>query len=262
MIEVIKSVDDLARQKWDVLVPTMGALHVGHKTLIELAKKEGERVIVSIFVNPLQFENKEDLINYPKSLDSDINLAEAAGASALFIPSEDVIYPGDIEKIPAGRIGEIYEGASRAEHFSGVLTVVKRLFDLVKPKAAVFGEKDFQQLFLIKQMVKELGIPIQIISAPTIRDKSGLALSSRNIRLGEDGEKVAQVISRALAKQTFEQMQEEISSEPGFKLDYLEVIDEKSFEKAKTNTQNKRVIIAGWVNQVRLIDNMPMGNQQ
>jgi pantoate--beta-alanine ligase len=170
MIEVIKSVDDLARQKWDVLVPTMGALHVGHKTLIELAKKEGERVIVSIFVNPLQFENKEDLINYPKSLDSDINLAEAAGASALFIPSEDVIYPGDIEKIPAGRIGEIYEGASRAEHFSGVLTVVKRLFDLVKPKVAVFGEKDFQQLFLIKQMVAQLKIPVQIISAPTIRD--------------------------------------------------------------------------------------------
>jgi pantoate--beta-alanine ligase len=111
-------------------------------------------------------------------------------------------------------------------------------------------------------MVKELSIPIQIISAPTIRDKSGLALSSRNIRLGEDGEKVAQVISRALAKQTFEQMQEEISSEPGFKLDYLEVIDENSFEKVKTTTQNKRVIIAGWVNQIRLIDNMPMGNQQ
>ena len=261
MIEVIKSVDDLSRQKWDVLVPTMGALHIGHKSLIELAKKEGERVIVSVFVNPLQFENKEDLINYPKSLDSDINLAKAAGASALFIPSEDVIYPGDIEKIPAVGIGDIYEGSSRTEHFSGVLTVVKRLFDLVKPKAAVFGEKDFQQLFLIKQMVAQLEIPIQIISAPTIRDKSGLAVSSRNVRLGEDGEKIAQVISRALTKQTFKQMQEEISSEPGFKLDYLEVIDENSFEKAKTGTQNKRVIIAGWVNQIRLIDNMPMGNK-
>ena len=118
MIEVIKSVDDLARQKWDVLVPTMGALHIGHKTLIELAKKEGERVIVSIFINPLQFENKKDLINYPKSLDSDINLAESAGASALFVPSEDVIYPGDIEKIPAGGIGDIYEGSSRTEPVS------------------------------------------------------------------------------------------------------------------------------------------------
>lgn len=261
MIEVIKSVDDLARQKWDVLVPTMGALHVGHKTLIELAKKEGERVIVSIFINPLQFENKEDLINYPKSLDSDINLAEAAGASALFIPSEDVIYPGDIEKISAGGIGDIYEGSSRTEHFSGVLTVVKRLFDLVKPKVAVFGEKDFQQLFLIKQMVIQLKIPVQIISAPTIRDNTGLAVSSRNIKLGSDGEKKAQVIHRALTKQTFEQMQKEISSEPGFKLDYLEVIDENSFEKAKTDTQNKRVIIAGWVNQIRLIDNMPMRNK-
>jgi pantoate--beta-alanine ligase len=261
MIEVIKSADDLARQKWDVLVPTMGALHVGHKSLIELAKKEGERVIVSVFVNPLQFENKEDLTNYPKNLDSDMKLAEISGASALFIPSEEVIYPGDIKKIPAGRIGEIYEGASRAEHFSGVLTVVKRLFDLVKPKVAVFGEKDFQQLFLIKQMVAQLKIPVQIISAPTIRDKSGLAVSSRNVRLGEDGEKIAQVINRALTKQTFKQMQEEISNEPGFKLDYLEVIDENSFEKAKTGTQNKRVIVAGWVNQIRLIDNMPMGNK-
>ena len=261
MIEVIKSADDLARQKWDVLVPTMGALHVGHKSLIELAKKEGERVIVSVFVNPLQFENKEDLMNYPKSLDSDVKLAEISGASALFIPSEEVIYPGDIKKIPAGRIGEIYEGASRAEHFSGVLTVVKRLFDLVKPKVAIFGEKDFQQLFLIKQMVAQLDIPIQIISAPTIRDKSGLAVSSRNIRLGEDGEKIAQVINRAITKETFKQMQEEISNEPGFKLDYLEVIDENSFEKAKSGTQNKRVIVAGWVNQIRLIDNMPMGNK-
>jgi pantoate--beta-alanine ligase len=142
-----------------------------------------------------------------------------------------------------------------------VLTVVKRLFDLVKPKVAVFGEKDFQQLFLIKQMVAQLKIPIQIISAPTIRDKSGLAVSSRNVRLGEDGEKIAQVINRALTKQTFKQMQEEISNEPGFKLDYLEVIDENSFEKAKTGTQNKRVIVAGWVNQIRLIDNMPMGNK-
>ena len=262
MIEVIKSVDDLARQKWDVLVPTMGALHVGHQSLIKIAKTKGEKVLVSIFVNPLQFENNEDLVNYPKTLEQDINIAEAAGAAAIFVPNEQTVYPGKIEKISAGEIGNIFEGASRPEHFTGVLTVVKRLFDLVKPKAAVFGEKDFQQLFLINQMVGKLKLPIEIISVPTIREKNGLAISSRNIRLDKDGEKIAEVIYRALSQPTIEQMRSEISKEPGFKLDYLEVIDETTFEMAKPDTKNKRAIIAGWVNQLRLIDNMPMGMRQ
>ena len=262
MIEVIKSVDDLARQKWDVLVPTMGALHVGHQSLIKIAKTKGEKVLVSIFVNPLQFENNEDLVNYPKTLEQDINIAEAAGATAIFVPNEQTIYPGKIEKISAGEIGNIFEGASRPEHFTGVLTVVKRLFDLVKPKAAVFGEKDFQQLFLINQMVGKLKLPIEIISVPTIREKNGLAISSRNIRLDKDGEKIAEVIYRALSQPTIEQMRSEISKEPGFKLDYLEVIDETTFEMAKPDTKNKRAIIAGWVNQLRLIDNIPMGMRQ
>ena len=262
MIEVIKSVDDLARQKWDVLVPTMGALHVGHQSLIKIAKTKGEKVLVSIFVNPLQFENNEDLVNYPKTLEQDINIAEAAGATAIFVPNEQTIYPGKIEKISAGEIGNIFEGASRPEHFTGVLTVVKRLFDLVKPKAAVFGEKDFQQLFLINQMVGKLKLPIEIISVPTIREKNGLAISSRNIRLDKNGEKIAEVIYRALSQPTIEQMRSEISKEPGFKLDYLEVIDETTFEMAKPDTKNKRAIIAGWVNQLRLIDNMPMGMRQ
>ena len=262
MIEVIKSVDDLARQKWDVLVPTMGALHVGHQSLIKIAKTKGEKVLVSIFVNPLQFENNDDLVNYPKTLEQDINFAEAAGATAIFVPNEQTIYPGKIEKISAGEIGNIFEGASRPEHFTGVLTVVKRLFDLVKPKAAVFGEKDFQQLFLINQMVGKLKLPIEIISVPTIREKNGLAISSRNIRLDKSGEKIAEVIYRALSQPTIEQMRSEISKEPGFKLDYLEVIDETTFEMAKPDTKNKRAIIAGWVNQLRLIDNIPMGMRQ
>ena len=262
MIEVIKSVDDLARQKWDVLVPTMGALHVGHQSLIKIAKTKGEKVLVSIFVNPLQFENNEDLVNYPKTLEQDINIAEAAGATAIFVPNEQTIYPGKIEKISAGEIGNLFEGASRPEHFTGVLTVVKRLFDLVKPKAAVFGEKDFQQLFLINQMVAKLKLPIEIISVPTIREKNGLAISSRNIRLDKNGEKIAEVIYRALSQPMIEQMRSEISKEPGFKLDYLEVIDEKTFEMAKPDTKNKRAIIAGWVNQLRLIDNIPMGMRQ
>jgi len=262
MIEVIKSVDDLARQKWDVLVPTMGALHVGHQSLIKIAKTKGEKVLVSIFVNPLQFESNDDLVNYPKTLEQDINIAEAAGATAIFVPNEQTIYPGKIEKISAGEIGNIFEGASRPEHFTGVLTVVKRLFDLVKPKAAVFGEKDFQQLFLINQMVGKLKLPIEIISVPTIREKNGLAISSRNIRLDKNGEKIAEVIYRALSQPMIEQMRSEISKEPGFKLDYLEVIDEATFEMAEPDTKNKRAIIAGWVNQLRLIDNIPMGMRQ
>ena len=262
MIEVIKSADDLARQKWDVLVPTMGALHVGHQSLIKIAKTKGEKVLVSIFVNPLQFESNDDLVNYPKTLEQDINIAEAAGATAIFVPNEQTIYPGKIEKISAGEIGNIFEGASRPEHFTGVLTVVKRLFDLVKPKAAVFGEKDFQQLFLINQMVAKLKLPIEIISVPTIRERNGLAISSRNIRLDKNGEKIAEVIYRALSQPMIEQMRSEISKEPGFKLDYLEVIDETTFEMAKPDTKNKRAIIAGWVNQLRLIDNIPMGMRQ
>ena len=172
MIEVIKSVDDLSRQKWDVLVPTMGALHAGHQSLIKLGKKLGEKVIVSIFVNPLQFENKADLENYPKSFDQDLQMAQEAGATAIFSPSESDIYPAQIEKIEAGSVGDIFEGKSRPGHFSGVLTVVKRLFDLVNPKHAVFGEKDFQQLTLIKSMKSD----VQIIGAPTVRDADGLAL--------------------------------------------------------------------------------------
>ena len=216
MIEVIKSIDDLAYQKWDVLVPTMGALHIGHQSLIKIAKTKGENVLVSIFVNPLQFENKEDLNNYPKSLEQDIEFAQAAGATAVFIPNESTIYPGKIEKISAGVIGDLYEGASRPNHFAGVLTVVKRLFDLVKPKVAVFGEKDFQHLFLIKQMVNQLGLPIEIISAPTIREKNGLAISSRNNRLDKSGEKISEIIYKALTQPTIEQMKNEISTEPGF----------------------------------------------
>ena len=262
MIEVIKSVDDLARQKWDVLVPTMGALHAGHQSLIKLGKNLGGKVIVSIFVNPLQFENKSDLESYPKSFEQDLQIAEEAGAAAVFTPSELDIYPGQIEKIEAGSIGDIFEGKSRPGHFTGVLTVVKRLFDLVQPKHAVFGEKDFQQLFLIKKMVNDLKLPVNVVAAPTIRDSSNLALSSRNSRLSVEDKKVAQVIYQALAQNNIEDARELIKKVDGFSLDYLELVDEESFTLATPETRNKRLIIAGWVNQVRLIDNMAMGSKR
>jgi pantoate--beta-alanine ligase len=262
MIEVIKSVDDLARQKWDVLVPTMGALHAGHQSLIKLGKNLGEKVIVSIFVNPLQFENKSDLESYPKSFEQDLQIAEEAGAAAVFTPSELDIYPGQIEKIEAGSIGDIFEGKSRPGHFTGVLTVVKRLFDLVQPKHAVFGEKDFQQLFLIKKMVNNLKLPVNVVAAPTIRDSSNLALSSRNSRLSVEDKKIAQVIYQALTQNNIEDARELIKKVDGFSLDYLELVDEESFTLATPETRNKRLIIAGWVNQVRLIDNMAMGSKR
>ena len=151
MIEVLKSADDLARQNCDVLVPTMGALHAGHESLIKLAKTKGDQVIVSIFVNPLQFENKEDLLNYPKTIDSDLKIAAGAGASAVFLPEESLIYPTGYKTIEAGGVGEIYEGKSRSGHFTGVLTVVNRLFDLVKPKYAIFGEKDSHAVYYLHQ---------------------------------------------------------------------------------------------------------------
>ncbi len=261
MIEVLKSADDLARQKWDVLVPTMGALHPGHQSLIKLAKNYGEKIVVSIFVNPLQFENKTDLNTYPKTTEADLQMAKEAGATAVFVPSEKEIYPGEIKRIDAGAVGDLYEGAARSGHFSGVLTVVKRLFDLVMPKHAVFGEKDFQQLFLIKEMVKKLHIPVNIVSAPTIRDLNNLALSSRNIKLTESEKKTASVIFKALSTENLEQAKEVIHSQPSFKLDYLNLIDEKTFADAHPSTENKRLIIAGWVNQVRLIDNKAIGGR-
>ena len=262
MIEVIKSVDDLARQKWDVLVPTMGALHAGHQSLIKLGKNLGEKVIVSIFVNPLQFENKSDLESYPKTFEQDLQFAKEAGATAVFTPSESDIYPGQIEKIEAGSIGDIFEGKSRPGHFSGVLTVVKRLFDLVNPRHAVFGEKDFQQLFLIKKMVNDLKLPVNVVAAPTIRDSSNLALSSRNSRLSVEDKKVAQVMYQALTQNNIEDARALMKKVDGFSLDYLELIDEQSFTLATPDTKNKRLIIAGWVNQVRLIDNMAMGSKR
>jgi len=261
MIEVLKSADDLARQNWDVLVPTMGALHAGHESLIKLAKTKGDQVIVSIFVNPLQFENKEDLLNYPKTIDSDLKIAAVAGASAVFLPEESLIYPTGYKTIEAGGVGEIYEGKSRSGHFTGVLTVVNRLFDLVKPKYAIFGEKDFQQLFLIKQMVKKLALAVEILSAPTIRDTHGVALSSRNSKLGNNGIQTASIIYRALSLGNLERARQVIKSEPEFKVDYLELIDANTFDLAKEDTEIKRLIIAGWINQVRLIDNMAMGSK-
>ena len=243
-------------------VPTMGALHEGHASLFRIAKDINEVVVASIFVNPLQFENQEDLAKYPRTPDRDIELAEASGVTHLWLPNQSEIYPSQPKVISAGALGEIYEGASRKGHFDGVLTVVQRLFDLVKPAQAVFGEKDFQQLTLVKTIAGN----VNIIQAPIIREADGVAASSRNVRLDEISREKSAVISRALfsasrtdsltkARATLKEI---LASEDAFTVDYAEIIDEVDFSQAVESTEKKRGIVAGWINGVRLLDNMQM----
>ena len=232
-----------------VLVPTMGALHKGHQALIKRARELDKEVVVSIFVNPLQFTDAADLEKYPRTPETDIQIATLAGATEVWFPNYEEIYPNEPVQISAGAVGDLYEGASRPGHFAGVLTVVNRLFEIVKPSAAVFGEKDFQQLWLIKNHFKR----IEIAAVPTVREFDGLALSSRNIRLTESDRAAALIVSKALKEPN--RMHEILATEPAFKLDYAEIIDEKTFQLASATTQNKRAIIAGWVNGVRLLDN-------
>ena len=247
-------------------VPTMGALHAGHASLFKLARSKSEFVVASIFVNPLQFENSKDLELYPRTPERDAEIARESSVTHLWLPQEGEIYPEQVAKQVAGPIGEIFEGANRTGHFDGVVTVVSRLFDLLKPAQAIFGEKDFQQLLLIKNLARESFTSLEIIAAPTIRERDGLALSSRNIRLSESDRKVATVICRALTAAKDSKSLESArvamrlicSQEPLFKLDYAEIIDEENFEIATDSTSKQRAIIAGWLNGVRLIDNMQM----
>lgn len=247
-------------------VPTMGALHAGHQSLIELARTYAPHVVVSVFVNPLQFENPDDLAKYPRDIEGDISKAKKAGADVVWTPLVEEIYPDTPTIIPAGAVGKLYEGVHRVGHFDGVLTVVKRLFDLVKPQIAVFGEKDFQQLYLIRSMVESLSLPITIIPAPLVREPDGLAMSSRNVRLSPEDRAASLVISRALfaaARENslsaqLEALRTILASEPAFTLDYAEIIDESTFQPATESTTKPRALVAGWINGVRLLDNMTM----
>ena len=263
-MKIVTSATDLA--DGCAFVPTMGALHQGHASLFKLAREKSDFVVASIFVNPLQFEDQEEASKYPRTPERDIELAKESGVTHLWLPTYEEIYPEGFAKRSAGALGEIYEGASRSGHFDGVVTVVARLFQLVRPKIAIFGEKDFQQLTLIRKLVHELNSDIEIISAPTIREADGLAMSSRNVRLDETSRERSLVIYRALTAAADSSdldsarasLQSIAGSQEGFSLDYAEIIDERDFSKAIDTTLNKRAIIAGWLNGVRLIDNMEM----
>ena len=236
-------------------VPTMGALHAGHASLMSIAKEHSANVVVSIFVNPLQFESSDDLAKYPRTPDADIELAAIHGVTHVWLPPHAEIYPKDHPVLTAGPISHLYEGKSRPGHFDGVVTVVSRFFDLLKPSTAIFGEKDFQQL----KLVEEIAGDVKIIRAPIIREADGLAMSSRNIRLTPEGRAAAAVISQALfASETESELRKALASQPLLTVDYADFIDEESFLPAGGDTAHTRAIVAGWINGVRLIDNRQM----
>ena len=254
-------------------VPTMGAIHLGHLSLVEIAKLHSDFVVASIFVNPLQFDSATDLANYPNHETEDIKALESSGTDVLFMPTVDEIYPNKKVELTqsAGQIGTLFEGKSRQGHFDGMLTVVSRLFDLVQPHVAVFGAKDAQQLFLVRQMlVQQIGSgirgPIEIIEAPTVRERSGLALSSRNERLSAheltqalalskaielvgSSDKPGAAVAHLLASSVF-------SETPEAKLEYLAFVNPETFEPVSDGfTGQALMIVAAEVGGVRLIDN-------
>jgi len=246
------------------LVPTMGALHEGHLALVHRARELADRVVVSIFVNPTQFGTGEDFDGYPRTLDADRALL--GNLADVFAPTVAEVYPPDSPPpvIQAGPMGDVWEGAARPGHFDGVLTVVNRLFDLVKPDIAVFGEKDWQQLTLIRRMVADRGLPIEIVGVPTVRELNGLALSSRNRFLSPDELDKAALLPtllRQIAESggTAESIVRAAArlDDAGFVVDYLDVVDESTLEPT-TDLSNARVIVAARIGTTRLIDNMPV----
>ncbi len=260
-----------ARARGDAVsfVPTMGALHEGHLSLVDAARRLSPYVVMSVFVNPLQFGPNEDLAKYPRDLEGDAERALSRGTSIVFAPSVDEIYGRDrATEIRPLRIAEEWEGASRPGHFAGVLTVVAKLFNIVQPDFAVFGQKDLQQACLIQAMARDLDFALKVVVEPTVRDSDGLALSSRNQFLSGRERKSALALPRALTKllaahragvrkvAELEHVAEEIlSAEQGIELDYLAVVDTRTFKRVRTVAGNAAVIAAIRVGTTRLIDN-------
>jgi pantoate--beta-alanine ligase len=252
-------------------VPTMGALHPGHISLINKAKAETDVVVASVFVNPTQFNNAEDLEKYPRTLQDDMLLLKEAQCDALFSPSVTEMYPygQDVVQVDYGNLTSSFEAAHRPGHFDGVVAIVRKLFYAVPADRAYFGEKDMQQLRVIQTLVEREEIPIQIVPCPTLREQSGLAMSSRNVRLSDEGRKRASAIFASLksiaSAPSKEILQEEIPSQiqllekVGIKVEYLSVVDAKTFELPSSDIENRLVVLfAGVLEGVRLIDNFPI----
>lgn len=251
-------------------VPTMGALHSGHISLVKRALEQCQVCIVSVFVNPTQFNDPRDLATYPRTFEADSQLLKEAGASAVFHPSVEVIYPEeDTREFSVGRVAEVMEGEHRPGHFRGVMQVVSRLFDIVRPDVAFFGEKDFQQIAVIRAMCKLINSPIEIVACPIVRETDGLALSSRNVRLTTSQRLIAPIIhqvlnaSRVLSstlspKEVAQWVISTLNSLPELKVEYYQIVDSDSLEEINAWTDSPRPYgcITIYCGEVRLIDNI------
>jgi pantoate--beta-alanine ligase len=252
------------------LVPTLGALHAGHLELIRRARAENNEVVVSIFVNPLQFGESEDFERYPRDFERDVSLLHAEQVDAVFVPDVAVMYPpGSTTTIRVGALDARYEGASRPEHFTGVATVVAKLFNICRPDRAYFGEKDYQQLTIIKRMVRDLNIPLDVVGVETVRDPDGLAISSRNVYLTADERDAAAVIPRALllAQERFQAGERDgrvivslirriLDDEPLVRVEYIDVVDPSSLDSLDSIGAEARILVAVHCGSTRLIDNV------
>lgn len=253
-------------------VPTMGALHAGHRSLVERARRECETVVVSVFVNPTQFNDKTDLKNYPRTPEADLRLLEEVGADYVFMPSVEEVYPEpDTRTFDFGMIDKVMEGATRPGHFNGVAQVVSRLFDLIKPAKAYFGEKDFQQIAVIREMVRQLRIPVEIIPCPIVRGEDGLALSSRNTLLDTDHRTAAPYIYKVLKAAVEKSHQTtpdqlaawvtaQVESNPLLKVIYFQVVDAATMQQVRTWEESPAIqgCIAVQAGDIRLIDNIKL----
>src|SRR5213594_510159 len=252
------------------LVPTMGALHAGHEALIQGARKDSQVVVVSIFVNPLQFGPNEDYTRYPRALPRDLEICERNGADVVFAPPVEEMYPlPELTFVDVTRVSEHVCGAFRPGHFRGVATVVLKLLNIVQPDRAYFGEKDMQQLAVIRRMVQDLMVPVEIIGVPTVREPDGLAISSRNQHLNSAERKAAPVLYRALeeavkrtrsgerdASKVREAAIAILESEPLVRVEYLEIVDPTEIQPLSTISGPVRIAAAVWIGGTRLIDNV------
>ena len=276
MIPVVKTVEEVrtyvksAKREGKTVgfVPTMGFLHEGHKSLIVRAAKENDFVVVSDFVNPTQFGPNEDFEAYPRDIEKDAEICESAGADIIFNPEASEMYDNALTTVTVDKITKVLCGASRPGHFAGVATVVSKLFNIVAPDRAYFGEKDAQQLMVIKKMVKDLNFDIEIIGCPIIREEDGLAKSSRNTYLNSDERQAALCLSRSLnlgkeliasgetsAEVVKSAIKAEIEKEPLSRIDYVEIVDLDTLESAERTDTGILTAIAVYIGKTRLIDN-------
>lgn len=276
MIPIVKTIEEVRKyvKAWRReglsvgLVPTMGFLHEGHRSLIERAAKENDRVVVSDFVNPTQFGPNEDFESYPRDIEKDAALCSDAGAAVIFNPEAEEMYSNALTKVSVDKITKVLCGKTRPIHFDGVCTVVSKLFNIVTPDRAYFGQKDAQQLCVVRKMVKDLNFDIEIVSCPIIREADGLAKSSRNTYLNEEERKAALCLSRSLrigreliengehsAEAVKAAIRAEIEKEPLAKIDYVEIVSFDTLESVESISKPVLAAIAVYIGKTRLIDN-------